>query len=105
MQVSCLSCTMYRTVRLVGSSEREQGRVIVDLHSHYLPLSAVRGADALIPVRVGADGTLQLVMGSHTHALSEELTDLERQRETMARQGLDQKVLAVPPFCFQYELP
>ena len=79
--------------------------MIVDLHSHYLPLSAVRGMDTPIPVREGADGALQLVMGGHTHALSVELTDLERQRETMARQGLDQKVLAVPPFCFQYELP
>ncbi len=78
--------------------------MIVDLHSHYLPLSAVRGMDALIPVREGENGTLELVMGGHTHALSEELTDLERQRETMTRQGLDQKVLAVPPFCFQYEL-
>ena len=79
--------------------------MIIDLHSHYLPLSAVRGTDANIPVREGANGGLQLVMGSHTHELSEELTNLERQRETMAQQGLDRKVLAVPPFCFQYELP
>jgi aminocarboxymuconate-semialdehyde decarboxylase len=79
--------------------------VIVDLHSHYLPLSAVRAMDTPLPVQEGANGALQLVMGGHTHALSEELTNLERQRETMARQGLDQKVLAIPPFLFQYELP
>jgi aminocarboxymuconate-semialdehyde decarboxylase len=79
--------------------------VIVDLHSHYLPLSAVRAMDTPIPVQEGADGVLQLRMGGHAHALSDELTSLERQRETMVRQGLDQKVLAIPPFLFQYELP
>jgi aminocarboxymuconate-semialdehyde decarboxylase len=78
--------------------------MIVDLHSHYLPLSAVRGMNSPLPVQEGANGALQLHMGGHTHTLSEELTNLERQREMMARQGLDQKVLAIPPFLFQYEL-
>ena len=79
--------------------------MIVDLHRHYLPLSAVHAADSVIPVRVETDGSLHLIMSGHAHALSDELTDLTLQRETMARQGLDLKVLAVPPFCFQYELP
>jgi aminocarboxymuconate-semialdehyde decarboxylase len=84
---------------------REDQTVIVDLHSHYLPVAA--GAVDGVGVRIERQdgGSYSFAdAGGHQTRLVPELTSTERQLEAMDRQGIDQKVLAVPPFCFQYEL-
>jgi aminocarboxymuconate-semialdehyde decarboxylase len=79
--------------------------VIIDLHSHFLPLSAgfVESASVgIIPLDNGS--AVFADAAGHRTELTAGLIEPQRQLEAMARQGVDVKTLAVPPFCFQYEL-
>jgi aminocarboxymuconate-semialdehyde decarboxylase len=79
--------------------------MIVDIHSHYLPLAAGSSDRTGVRIAHSDDGAAVFIDASgHQIGLTAELTDPINQLEKMDRQGLDQKVLAVPPFCFQYDL-
>lgn len=80
--------------------------MIVDLHSHYVPLDAVQAAlGEQVQVQAGADSGRRLTIGGQTLPLARELTDVPGLIALADRQGLDRRILAVPPFCFLYELP
>ena len=77
----------------------------IDLHSHYLPPDAARRADAGITVERRPDGRYDLVASGDRRALAAALCDPRLQLADLQEKGLARRVLAVPPFCFQYELP
>lgn len=80
--------------------------MIVDLHSHYFPLDAMRGM-ANFPVEAtGApDGTIRLTLGGQAMTLPAQLFDLDMQMADLHRQQLARRVLQPPPFTILYELP
>lgn len=77
----------------------------IDLHSHYFPPEAIERAGAL-PLALDAlpDGKYRFTAGGKSLTLEQALFDPQIQLADMRRQGLDRRVLAVPPFVFQYEL-
>jgi aminocarboxymuconate-semialdehyde decarboxylase len=77
----------------------------IDLHSHYLPPGAARQADAGITVERRLDGRYDLVASGDRRALAAALCDPQLQLADLHEKGLARRVLAVPPFCFLYELP
>ncbi len=80
--------------------------MIVDLHSHYFPLDAVRGVpDSPVQVAEQPDGTVRFSFGGTAMTLSADLFDLERQLAALRRQGLARRALQPPPFTILYELP
>ncbi len=79
--------------------------MVVDLHSHYIPMDAANGADVGIQFERGDDDDVLLFAPSQEMSLEGHLFDLELQRADMHHQRLDRRMLVIPPFCFQYELP
>jgi aminocarboxymuconate-semialdehyde decarboxylase len=79
--------------------------MVVDLHSHYVHLDAANGADAGIVFEHVAGGEVQFSTSGGQMSLEGQLFDLSRQQADMERQRLDRRMLVIPPFCFQYELP
>jgi aminocarboxymuconate-semialdehyde decarboxylase len=80
--------------------------VIVDLHNHYLPLATAQSAVQDVRIDESDEGTpIFLDAKGHSFSLTPDLTDLALQRAAMTRQRVSRRVLAVPPFTFQYELP
>lgn len=79
--------------------------MVIDLHSHYVPLQAANEADVGISLDEQPDGEVRFSTANQTMTLEGALFDLEIQKRDIARQRLDRRILAVPPFCFQYELP
>jgi aminocarboxymuconate-semialdehyde decarboxylase len=80
--------------------------MIVDLHSHYFPLDAVRGmADVAVEATERADGSVQFALGGQAMTLPAQLFNLELQMEDLHRQQLTRRVLQAPPFTVLYELP
>src|SRR5690348_14681640 len=80
--------------------------MIVDLHSHYFPLDAVRDlADGPLPAGERPDDSVHLSVGGHDLTLSPQLVRLDRQLADLHRQGLARRALQVPPFTALYELP
>jgi aminocarboxymuconate-semialdehyde decarboxylase len=79
--------------------------MVVDLHSHYVPLEAANGADVGISLEPQADGEVAFSTPHQQMSLEGQLFDLDMQRAELERQRLDRRMLSVPPFCFQYELP
>src|SRR5215831_11432706 len=80
--------------------------MIIDLHSHYLPLDAARGVpDSPVQITENADGSYQFATGGGAMTLSAELFSLERQLADLHRQQLARRVLQPPPFSILYELP
>lgn len=79
--------------------------MIVDIHSHFLPVETVRS----LPVDVRfeeRDGVTHFIdTHGHDFALTGELIDLDAQRAAMARQRVNCRALVPPPFYLQYELP
>jgi aminocarboxymuconate-semialdehyde decarboxylase len=80
--------------------------MIIDMHSHYIPLDAVAavGPD-VVAVERAADGGYTFRAGAASLHLEPQLFDLERQRADLRRQGLDRRTLMLPPFALLYELP
>lgn len=79
--------------------------MIVDLHSHYFPLDAVRRLlGRRVEVTEQPDGSSRVIAFGHELAIDAALPDLDRQRAELRRQGLDRRVLMVPPFAVLYEL-
>lgn len=80
--------------------------MIIDLHSHYFPLSAVeRLPSGSVAVSKQTDGSYRFEAGGHVFPLATGLIDLETQISDLQRRGLDQRTLMVPPFTVLYELP
>lgn len=79
--------------------------MVIDLHSHYVPLEAANAANTGIRLTKMADGEVRFEARGQIMLLEAALFDLERQRADAARQRLEQRILTIPPFCFQYELP
>ncbi len=80
--------------------------MIVDLHSHYFPLDAVRDlADGPLPAGERPDDSVHLSVGGHDLTLLPQLVRLDAQLADLHRQGLARRALQVPPFTALYELP
>jgi aminocarboxymuconate-semialdehyde decarboxylase len=80
--------------------------MIVDLHSHYFPLDAVRGiTDVAVEATERADGSVRFALAGQAMTLPAQLFNLEMQREDLRRQQLARRVLQAPPFTILYELP
>jgi aminocarboxymuconate-semialdehyde decarboxylase len=79
--------------------------MVVDLHSHYVPLEAANAADVGISLEPQSDGEVAFSTPHQQMSLEGQLFDLDMQRAELERQRLDSRMLSVPPFCFQYELP
>ncbi|HEX5908981.1 MAG TPA: hypothetical protein VFY44_00720, partial [Thermoleophilaceae bacterium] len=80
--------------------------MIVDMHSHYIPLGAVAAAGAdVATVERGNDGRYTFRAADQVLTLDPQLFELERQRAGLRRQGLDRRTLMLPPFALLYELP
>lgn len=79
--------------------------MVIDLHSHYIPLAAANAAGTGIHLTLLADGDVRFESLGRIMLLEAALFDLELQREDAARQRLERRILTIPPFCFQYELP
>jgi aminocarboxymuconate-semialdehyde decarboxylase len=80
--------------------------MIIDMHSHYIPLDAVAAAGAdVATVERGDDGRYTFRAAGQTLTLDPQLFELERQRADLRRAGLDRRTLMLPPFALLYELP
>jgi aminocarboxymuconate-semialdehyde decarboxylase len=80
--------------------------MIVDLHSHYFPLDAVRGmADVAVEATERADGSVRFALGGQAMTVPAQLFSLEMQLEDLHRQQLARRVMQAPPFTILYELP
>ncbi len=78
--------------------------MIVDLHSHFFPLDAVRASDLDVAVAEQPDGEFAVRVGSHRLEISRELCDLDLQRAALQRQRLDRRTLIPPPYTVLYEI-
>lgn len=79
--------------------------MVVDLHSHYVPLDAANDADAGIKLERLDGGEVRFTATGQQMTFEGQLFDLDLQLSDMGRQRLDRRMLVIPPFCFQYELP
>lgn len=79
--------------------------MVIDLHSHYVPLAAAQSAGVGIDLTLLPDGDVRFETAGRIMLLEGALFDLERQQADMARQRLERRILTIPPFCFEYELP
>ncbi|MEZ4520634.1 MAG: amidohydrolase family protein [Thermomicrobiales bacterium] len=79
--------------------------MVIDLHSHFVPLDAANGADVGITLERLDGGEVRFSTAHSGMSLEGHLFDLDRQIGDMQRQRLDRRMLVIPPFCFQYELP
>jgi aminocarboxymuconate-semialdehyde decarboxylase len=79
--------------------------MVVDLHSHYIPLDAANDSDVGIRFERSEGNDVRFVASHQQMSLEGQLFDLDLQRQDMQRQRLDRRMLVIPPFCFQYELP
>jgi aminocarboxymuconate-semialdehyde decarboxylase len=80
--------------------------MIVDLHSHFFPLDALRAQNALaLTVNEEPDGSSTVQVAGHRLNIEPELIDLDRQREALQQQRLDRRTLMPPPYTILYELP
>jgi aminocarboxymuconate-semialdehyde decarboxylase len=80
--------------------------MIIDLHSHYFPLDAVRGmADVAVEATERADGSVRFALGGQAMTVPAQLFSLEMQLEDLHRQQLARRVMQAPPFTILYELP
>src|SRR6476469_3991998 len=79
--------------------------MIVDLHSHYFPVDAMRGMDDF-PVNTtdGPDNTVRLTLGGQTMTRPAQLFRLDLQIADMHRQQRARRSLLPPPFTILYEL-
>jgi aminocarboxymuconate-semialdehyde decarboxylase len=80
--------------------------MIVDLHSHYVPLDAIRAMEGS-PAQVteAEDGSVHVTFRGRELPLAAELISVERQVAALHRQQLTRRVLQPPPFTILYELP
>lgn len=78
--------------------------MVTDLHSHFIPLDAANSAGISVRFERHDDGA-QFSTAHQGMSLERQLFDLDIQRADMQRQRLDRRMLVIPPFCFQYELP
>jgi aminocarboxymuconate-semialdehyde decarboxylase len=79
--------------------------MVIDLHSHYIPLEAANSAEAGIRFDDPGSGEIAFRSPHQSMTLERQLFDLDIQTTDAVSQRLDRRILAVPPFCFQYELP
>src|SRR3954468_24492855 len=80
--------------------------MIVDLHSHYFPVDAMRGmTDFPVEASEGPDDTVRLTLGGQAMTLTAQLFRLDLQIADMHRQQLARRALQPPPFTILYELP
>jgi aminocarboxymuconate-semialdehyde decarboxylase len=80
--------------------------MIVDLHSHYFPLDALRAQSAWpLSISDEPDGSCTLQFAGHRLNIEPDLFDLDRQREALRQQRLDRRTLMPPPYTILYELP
>jgi aminocarboxymuconate-semialdehyde decarboxylase len=79
--------------------------MVIDLHSHFIPLDAANAADAGIRFERDDGGDVRLIAAHQQMSLERQLFDRDLQMADMERQRLDRRMLVIPPFCFQYELP
>jgi aminocarboxymuconate-semialdehyde decarboxylase len=78
--------------------------MIVDLHSHYFPPSAI-GPGSPVSSSPAAAETVDLHVSGRTFRVPAALLDAGRQVADAERQGLDRRALLAPPFTVLYELP
>ena len=78
--------------------------MIIDLHSHYFPLDAVRSGGMDVAVSDGADGSLIVRAADHKLDIDRDLVDLRAQHDALTRQRLDRRTLMPPPYTILYEL-
>ena len=79
--------------------------MIIDMHSHFFPLDALRAATALsLDVRDEGNGSHTVHVGHVSLDIDHDLIDLDRQRAAMRRQKLDRRTLMPPPYTILYEL-
>ena len=79
--------------------------MIIDMHSHYFPLDALRAAALPLNISGEGDGSHTVRIGDVSLNIDRDLVDLERQRATMRSQKLDRRTLMPPPYTILYELP
>ncbi len=78
--------------------------MVIDLHSHFIPLDAANSAD--VGIRFQRESSeVAFTAPNQQMRLEAQLFDLDRQLADLERQRLDRRMLVIPPFCFQYELP
>jgi aminocarboxymuconate-semialdehyde decarboxylase len=80
--------------------------MIIDMHSHYFPLDALRAQKA-VPLQINdeRDGSHTLQVGGHSLNIDHDLVDLDAQRDALQRQKLNRRTLMPPPYTILYELP
>ena len=78
--------------------------MVVDLHSHFIPLDAANAADVGIHFERADGSDVRLSAPHQQMSLEGQLFDLDLQLADLQRQRLDRRMLVIPPFCFQYEL-
>ena len=80
--------------------------MIIDMHSHYFPLDALRAATALsLNISDDGDGSHTVRIGDVSLNIDRDLVDLDRQRGALRSQKLDRRTLMPPPYTILYELP
>ena len=79
--------------------------MVIDLHSHYVPLAAAQAAGVGIDLTLLPDGDVRFETAGRIMLLEGALFDLDRQQADLERQRLTRRILTIPPFCFEYELP
>lgn len=79
--------------------------MVTDLHSHYVPLEAANAAAVGLRFERLDTGEVAFSSPGGGMTLERQLFDLDVQAEDARRQRLDRRILAIPPFLFQYELP
>jgi aminocarboxymuconate-semialdehyde decarboxylase len=80
--------------------------MIIDMHSHYIPLAAVAAAGAdVATVERQCDGRYTFRAVGQSLTLDPQLFELERQRADLRNSGLDRRTMMLPPFALLYELP
>ncbi len=79
--------------------------MVIDLHSHYFPLSEVwDGNDLGIQVVANGDDGYTVDVRGHSLDVSRELFEVDAQRSALIRQRLDRRTLMPPPYTILYEL-
>ncbi|HEX3721503.1 MAG TPA: amidohydrolase family protein [Nitrolancea sp.] len=79
--------------------------MIIDMHSHYFPLDALRNQRTIsLSFADEDDGSHTVSILQHRLNLDYDLVDLDRQRAALHRQKIDRRTLMPPPFTILYEL-
>ncbi len=79
--------------------------MVTDVHGHYIPADSRGVYSHLFELKESDAGKTMYVNGRFLGGLQRGLADLEAQVSDMDAAGIDERLLAIPPFCFQYTAP